>query len=158
MRCLLNDKKITNWVGEEKKICNIFNTPEDKKNNECSDNNIFWIIHVFWEERLYPGDYCLPQQLLNDFKEILDNNNDIRSMGQLWGKYNEIKQAEYSNIYGSVSMKRLNTLEKENKNLMEENIKLVEKEDVRKKVQQWLENNADGINFKIGKGLFDILK
>jgi hypothetical protein len=40
---------------------------------------------------------------------------------------------------------------------MEENIKLVEKEDIRKKVQQWLENNSEKINFKIGKELYDII-
>ena len=40
---------------------------------------------------------------------------------------------------------------------MEENIKLVEKEDIRKKVQQWIENNSGEINFKIGKELYDII-
>lgn len=48
-------------------------------------------------------------------------------------------------------------LVKKNKGLMEENIKLVEKEDIRKKAQQWLENNSDKINFKIGKELYDII-
>ena len=48
-------------------------------------------------------------------------------------------------------------LVEKNKILMEENIKLVEKEDVRQKVQQWLENNSGEINFKIGKELYDII-
>ena len=48
-------------------------------------------------------------------------------------------------------------LVEKNKSLMEENIKLVEKEDVRKKTQQWLENNSSEINFKIGKELHDII-
>jgi len=48
-------------------------------------------------------------------------------------------------------------LVEKNKGLMEENIKLVEKEDIRKKVQQWLEINSCEINFNIGKVLYDII-
>jgi len=54
----------------------------------------------------------------------------------------ELKQ--YKDLKELQDMKDL--VEK-NKSLMEENIKLVEKEDVRKKAQQWLENNSDKINF-----------
>lgn len=64
----------------------------------------------------------------------------------------ELKQ--YKELKELQDMKEL--VEK-NKILMEENIKLVEKEDVRQKVQQWLENNSEGINFKIGKELYDII-
>lgn len=64
----------------------------------------------------------------------------------------ELKQ--YKSLKELQDMKNL---EDKNKCLMEENIKLVEKEDVRKKVQQWLENNSSEINFKIGKELYDII-
>lgn len=172
LRTLLNDRKISNWNGEEKEICNIFNTPEDKNNKECHSNKISGILHgawwvpqggrggaILWFETLYPGNDCLPQQLLNDFKEILDNNNDIRSMSKLWNKYKEIKNKEYTQRYwhGTTSAHKIEVLEKANKKLMEENIQLVEKEDIRKKIQQWLENNSGEINFKIGKELHDII-
>ena len=64
----------------------------------------------------------------------------------------ELKQ--YKELKELQDMKDL--IEK-NKSLMEENIKLVEREDIRKKVQQWLENNSSEINFKIGKELYDII-
>lgn len=64
----------------------------------------------------------------------------------------ELKQ--YKDLKELQDMKDL--VEK-NKILMEENIKLVEKEDVRKKAQQWLNDNSDNINFKIGKELYDII-
>ena len=64
----------------------------------------------------------------------------------------ELKQ--YKDLKELQDMKDL--IEK-NKSLMEENIKLVEKEDIRKKVSEWLENNARYINFKIGKALLDII-
>jgi len=54
-------------------------------------------------------------------------------------------------------LKSMKELVDKNRVLMEENIKLVEKEDIRKKVSLWLETNSQNINFKIGKGLFDIL-
>ena len=71
-------------------------------------------------------------------------------------RYNELKDElkQYKDLKELQDMKDL--VEK-NKSLMEENAKLVEKEDIRKKVQQWLENNSDKINFKTGKELYDII-
>jgi len=177
LRTLLNDRKISNWNDEEKEICNIFNTPKDKNNKECHSNTISCILHgcwwvpdggrrgtILWSETLYPGNDCLPQQLLNDFKEILDNNNDIRSMWKLWDKYKEIKKKQYSETYCSDVVHKIVVVEKENKKLIEENkklieenIQLVEKEDVRKKVKEWLENKSRDVNFKNGKELYDII-
>jgi len=162
LRCLLNDRKISNWTGEEKEICNVFNTPEDKNKQCCCNgsycNNIFWIIHGLWESRLYPGNDCLPQQLLTDFKEIIDNN-DITRLGTLFSKYTEMKQTEFHQVFGFDHIEITNKkLIEENKKLIEENIKLVEIEDCRKTVQQWLVNNSSELNFKIGKALYDILK
>jgi hypothetical protein len=79
--------------------------------------------------------------------------NTIKMIGERENKLNwELKQ--YKDLKELQDMKDL--VEK-NKILMEENIKLVEKEDVRQKVQQWLKNNSDKINFKIGKELYDII-
>jgi len=81
------------------------------------------------------------------------HQNTIEMFGERENKLNwELKQ--YKELKELQDMKDL--VEK-NKILMEENIKLVEKEDVRKKAQQWLENNSDKINFKIGKELYDII-
>jgi hypothetical protein len=81
------------------------------------------------------------------------HQNTIEMFGERENKLNwELKQ--YKELKELQDMKDL--VEK-NKSLMEENIKLIEKEDVRKKAQQWLENNSDKINFKIGKELYDII-
>lgn len=160
-RTLLNNRKIRGWGGEERRICNIFNTPEDKNNKECQhslDYNIFWIVHGLWETLLYPGEDCLPQQLLIDFKKILDNNNDIRSMRKLFDVYKKIKHIEFLETYRINKIIEGNKkLIEENKKLIEENIKLAETVDVRKKIQQWLENNSREVNFKNGKELYDII-
>ena len=73
-------------------------------------------------------------------------NNEIDKLNIELKQYKDLKELQ--------SIKEL--IDK-NKILMEENIKLVEKEDVRKKVSEWLENNARYINFKIGKTLLDII-
>lgn len=84
---------------------------------------------------------------------IKNHQNTVEQFKEQGNKlHTELKQ--YKDLKELQDMKDL--VEK-NKSLMEENIKLVEKEDVRKKVQQWLENNSSEINFKIGKELYDII-
>ena len=73
-------------------------------------------------------------------------NNEIDKLNIELKQYKDLKELQ--------SIKEL--IDK-NKILMEENIKLVETEDVTKKVSEWLENNARHINFKIGKALLDII-
>ena len=102
LRILLNDKKISNWYDDDfEELCNIFNTPDDKTSDfaEAGDrtNNIYWIIHGFWESMVYPGIECLPSQLLNDFKEILENDGDI-GIATLWNKYEKIKHQWKTNL------------------------------------------------------------
>lgn len=78
------------------------------------------------------------------------------TIDKIRGRENKLNEElkQYKDLKKLQDMKDL--VEK-NKSLMEENIKLVEKEDIRKKVQQWLEINSCEINFKIGKVLYDII-
>ena len=91
-----------------------------------------------------------PPHIIRYIETVHDSNKSHRETRQQLR--NEL------NIYRD--LKELKSMKKfvdENRVLMEENIKLVEKEDIRKKVSLWLETNSQNINFKIGKGLFDIL-
>jgi hypothetical protein len=81
------------------------------------------------------------------------HQDDIKIFRERENKIN-LELKHYKDIKELQDMKHL--VEK-NKSLIEENIKLVEKEDIRNKVQHWLENNSGEINFKIGKELYDIL-
>ena len=71
-------------------------------------------------------------------------------------RYNELKD-EIKQYKDLKELKPMKELIDKNKSLMKENIELVEKEDIRKKVHQWLDNNSQNINFKIGKELYDII-
>jgi hypothetical protein len=91
-----------------------------------------------------------PPHIIRYIETVNDSNKSHRER--------QSKLINELNIYRD--LKELKSMKKfvdENRVLMEENIKLVEKEDIRKKVSLWLETNSQNINFKIGKGLFDIL-
>jgi hypothetical protein len=91
-----------------------------------------------------------PPHIIKLRKSHQDTIDQFR--GRCEGNERELKQ--YNDL---IELQDMKVLVEKNKSLMEENIKLVEKEDIRKKVQQWLENNSEKINFKIGKELYDII-
>ena len=97
------------------------------------------------------------EELVNDLKA-----ESFKRITCSFYKYTEIKKAEYLKIDGYD--RRIKYIEGRNKNLseintklIEENKKFVDKEDIIKKVQLWLETNSGEINFKIGKELYDII-
>ena len=106
-------------------------------------NSVASVFMKYMELKTPPHIIKLRQSYQNGIKKFRERENKLN-----W----ELKQ--YKSLKELQDMKDL--VEK-NKGLMEENIKLVEKEDIRKKVQQWLENNSSEINFKIGKELYDII-
>jgi hypothetical protein len=101
-------------------------------------------IHMVQERQMRNNEIDTLNKMRNN--EIDKLNNEIDKLNIELKQYKDLKELQ--------SIKEL--IDK-NKILMEENIKLVEKEDVRKKVSEWLENNARHINFKIGKTLLDII-
>ena len=112
-------------------------------NDKQELNSVASVFMKYMELKTPPHITKLRQSHQNTIEIFRERENKLN-----W----ELKQ--YTDLKELQDMKDL--VEK-NKILMEENIKLVEKEDVRQKVQQWLENNSSEINFKIGKELYDII-
>jgi len=124
----------------------------------CGQNSIF-------EFKGYSN--ITPEIFLEDIKQILEKYSvkptkqgsppsGLNSVASIFLKYMELKTPPHI-IKLRKSHQDMKHLVEKNKSLIEENIKLVEKEDIRNKVQHWLENNSGEINFKIGKELYDIL-
>ena len=124
----------------------------------CGQNSIF-------EFKGYSN--ITPEIFLEDIKQILEKYSvkptkqgpppsGLNSVASIFLKYMELKTPPHI-IKLRKSHQDMEHLVEKNKSLIEENIKLVEKEDIRNKVQHWLENNSGEINFKIGKELYDIL-
>lgn len=106
-------------------------------------NSVASVFMKYMELKTPPHIIKLRQSYQNTIEMIRERENKLN-----W----ELKQYKYLK-----ELQDMKELVEKNKILMEENINLVEKEDVRKKVKQWLENNSCEINFKIGKELYDIL-
>ena len=109
----------------------------------CGQNSIF-------EFKGYSN--ITPEIFLEDIKQILEKYSvkptkqgsppsGLNSVASIFLKYMELKTPPHI-IKLRKSHQDMKHLVEKNKSLIEENIKLVEKEDIRNKVQHWLENNS----------------